>query len=100
MKVGRNDPCPCGSGKKYKKCCLNKEISFSSSVFDENESLTSKSKKLAVIFKDYKIKDLVTFAFCIASWTINRSCLENCLAINNAVRLQNTDGPKSITTFV
>ncbi len=22
--VGRNDPCPCGSGKKFKKCCLNK----------------------------------------------------------------------------
>jgi len=22
-KVGRNDPCPCGSGRKYKKCCLN-----------------------------------------------------------------------------
>ena len=21
-KVGRNDPCPCGSGKKYKSCCL------------------------------------------------------------------------------
>jgi SEC-C motif len=21
-KVGRNDPCPCGSGKKYKQCCL------------------------------------------------------------------------------
>ncbi|MEO6681938.1 MAG: DUF1186 domain-containing protein [Ginsengibacter sp.] len=24
-KIGRNDPCPCGSGKKYKKCCLGKE---------------------------------------------------------------------------
>jgi preprotein translocase subunit SecA len=23
-KVGRNDPCPCGSGKKYKKCCYPK----------------------------------------------------------------------------
>lgn len=23
-KIGRNEPCPCGSGKKYKKCCLNK----------------------------------------------------------------------------
>ena len=23
-KVGRNDPCPCGSGKKYKNCCGNK----------------------------------------------------------------------------
>jgi len=21
LKIGRNDPCPCGSGKKYKKCC-------------------------------------------------------------------------------
>lgn len=25
MKAGRNDPCPCGSGRKYKKCCLNKD---------------------------------------------------------------------------
>jgi len=24
-KIGRNDPCPCGSGKKYKKCCLEKD---------------------------------------------------------------------------
>lgn len=22
-KIGRNDPCPCGSGKKYKNCCLD-----------------------------------------------------------------------------
>lgn len=26
-KVGRNDPCPCGSGKKYKACCMQKEQS-------------------------------------------------------------------------
>lgn len=26
QKVGRNDPCPCGSGKKFKKCCENKMI--------------------------------------------------------------------------
>src|SRR2546421_5863302 len=25
MKAGRNDPCPCGSGKKYKKCCLARD---------------------------------------------------------------------------
>ena len=24
-KIGRNEPCPCGSGKKYKKCCMGKE---------------------------------------------------------------------------
>jgi yecA family protein len=27
-KVGRNEPCPCGSGKKYKKCCIDKPITL------------------------------------------------------------------------
>ena len=26
MKVGRNEPCPCGSGRKYKKCCLGTDF--------------------------------------------------------------------------
>jgi uncharacterized protein len=26
MKPGRNDPCPCGSGRKYKKCCMGKAV--------------------------------------------------------------------------
>jgi len=25
MKTGRNEPCPCGSGRKYKQCCLKKK---------------------------------------------------------------------------
>ncbi len=29
-KVGRNDPCPCGSGRKYKKCCANKTLAGNS----------------------------------------------------------------------
>ena len=35
-KVGRNDPCPCGSGKKYKRCCLpdDEEIGFLRSATD------------------------------------------------------------------
>jgi hypothetical protein len=31
-KAGRNDPCPCGSGKKYKHCCLSKESSKSAPI--------------------------------------------------------------------
>lgn len=31
--VGRNDPCPCGSGKKYKKCCLDKDQESSRSTW-------------------------------------------------------------------
>ena len=28
MKIGRNAPCPCGSGKKYKNCCHNKSAAM------------------------------------------------------------------------
>lgn len=41
--MGRNDPCPCGSGLKYKKCCLDKES-------PQSEDL----KKL--YFEEYKIR--------------------------------------------
>ena len=32
VKVGRNDPCPCGSGKKYKNCCLDKDMAAGKNV--------------------------------------------------------------------
>lgn len=35
-KIGRNDPCPCGSGKKYKKCCLAKGGQTASQSSDES----------------------------------------------------------------
>jgi hypothetical protein len=41
MKTGRNDPCPCGSGKKYKHCCLVKD-----STPDSAEFLWRKLKQL------------------------------------------------------
>ncbi len=31
-KIGRNDPCPCGSGLKYKRCCIGREISIHSDI--------------------------------------------------------------------
>ncbi len=36
-KIGRNDPCPCGSGKKYKFCCLNKPKDALDAVESPNE---------------------------------------------------------------
>lgn len=41
-KIGRNDPCPCGSGKKYKNCCLNKPRA----AIDNIESVTERSRWL------------------------------------------------------
>lgn len=37
--VGRNDPCPCGSGKKYKKCCANKNEASVEQLVDEELEL-------------------------------------------------------------
>ncbi|MCP4412946.1 MAG: hypothetical protein GY808_10340 [Gammaproteobacteria bacterium] len=37
MKVGRNDPCPCGSGKKYKHCCLSVTDAVGSLVTQQNQ---------------------------------------------------------------
>lgn len=41
-KIGRNDPCPCGSGKKYKYCCLNKP----KDLIDSIESVQERNKCL------------------------------------------------------
>ncbi len=39
MKVGRNDPCPCGSGKKYKHCCYAKDsVKRAATEIEESES--------------------------------------------------------------
>ncbi len=45
-KIGRNEPCPCNSGKKYKHCCLNKSSSIS---VDTSESLKQLREKLISI---------------------------------------------------
>jgi SEC-C motif-containing protein/antitoxin Xre/MbcA/ParS-like protein len=39
-KIGRNDPCPCGSGKKYKKCCLMKEEEVSARQREEGTAVS------------------------------------------------------------
>jgi hypothetical protein len=38
MKVSRNDPCPCGSGRKFKRCCADDVQSLQGSLFDTDES--------------------------------------------------------------
>ena len=45
--IGRNDPCPCGSGKKYKYCCLNKPD-------DPSLSNIKTEKDIEKIFKEIR----------------------------------------------
>ncbi|MBA7519660.1 hypothetical protein ES705_11740 [subsurface metagenome] len=43
MKIGRNDPCYCGSGRKHKKCC--KELENKLAIINSDNLLTNENKQ-------------------------------------------------------
>lgn len=60
MKIGRNDPCPCGSGKKYKKCCgRNNDVINLNEVQLEKEKPAFFQKFFSYIFENWQ-DDLMT----------------------------------------
>lgn len=58
--LGRNDLCPCGSGKKYKKCCLNKDVVLERAgrkVVNSQKQYTDLYSKLYDFSKQDKFKE-------------------------------------------
>lgn len=51
LKVGRNETCPCGSGRKYKKCCINQNIEWH---LDDNGKIIIRN----IIKNDFSMKQL------------------------------------------
>lgn len=109
IKIGRNDPCPCGSGKKFKKCCIE---SWKNDVIDGNSNISAKDMssnqfpfllkkvgKLNEIFKEYRLKDLVKAVFCINICVNNRSALENALALNQCLMKNDFYGEERINNY-
>jgi hypothetical protein len=107
MKIGRNDPCPCGSGKKYKQCCIDKpihKVSIENTVSIENsvsdfEYIDTNSKKLEKIISRYTIDDVTRAIFCINSWTNNRSALAQALTLNQAISNTKEFGNRNIKEY-
>ncbi|MDF2067648.1 SEC-C domain-containing protein [Bacillus sp. Cr_A10] len=63
--VGRNDPCPCGSGKKYKKCCESKETITIEEV--QSEEL---ERILQTFYEEYpERKDLPNYVELVKTWS-------------------------------
>lgn len=50
-KVGRNDPCPCGSGQKYKRCCLPKD---EAAAQEQSSRATAQAAQAAAELKEKK----------------------------------------------
>lgn len=63
--VGRNDPCPCGSGKKYKKCCESRQTD------SIEEVQTEELERLLQSFYDHypERKDMEEYANLVRAWS-------------------------------
>ena len=62
-KTGRNDPCPCGSGKKYKHCCLEKDRAVElAPAIAQRVALQAQKANQAALRKDYQAELLETQA--------------------------------------
>lgn len=48
MKLGRNDPCHCGSGKKFKRCCMSSVSKQHAHVFDDVEAMLAMNPNLSL----------------------------------------------------
>jgi len=48
MKLGRNDPCPCGSGLKYKRCCMSNGLKQHADVLDDFEQVIAMNPNLTL----------------------------------------------------
>lgn len=61
MKLGRNDPCHCGSGKKYKRCCMGSVSKQHAQVSDEVEAMLAMNPDLTLdelnAALQYKVQD-------------------------------------------
>ena len=107
MKIGRNDPCPCGSGKKYKKCCLRKNefenetqnIAISTELTSNFEHIKTTSKEINRLLQTYKFEDVVMAVYCLNLWRKNRSALQQCLTLNMALDIGGDFGQTSIQSY-
>lgn len=107
MKIGRNSPCPCGSGKKYKKCCLNKDAKLQPSLNigivkrlpSDFDYIIPISEQINKIIKKYSVSDVSTAIFCLNLWRRNRSALAQSLSLNLALSIGGTFGSQSIKSY-
>ncbi len=98
MKIQRNQPCPCGSGKKYKHCCIHNKDKQQSDIHDEiahilamNPNLTIDELNLVLASKMEKINNQSNPDFCGLSPTQMQNWLNAPFAEKVAVQISAPD---------
>ncbi len=62
-KIGRNDPCPCGSGKKYKHCCLQTQAASLDSIREREREASDELTRAMIRYVHDRFEDLVLDAW-------------------------------------
>lgn len=71
--VGRNDPCPCGSGRKFKKCCLNKSGAVVQSYRPAEQSSSALAKLMRFVTRPkYKELQRAALALFWGDWLLEK----------------------------
>ncbi|MET4561530.1 hypothetical protein ABIA69_002698 [Lysinibacillus parviboronicapiens] len=103
MKIKRNDPCSCGSGKKYKKCCMDKSKTIFTIPIEESPSefeyINDSSKKLAEVLCKYDVLDITKAVYCLNAWPRNRSALAQALTLNQSLTYVEKFGEEKIDNY-
>ncbi|HID86251.1 MAG TPA: hypothetical protein EYP55_02605, partial [Anaerolineae bacterium] len=81
-KVGRNDPCPCGSGKKYKHCCLKLEREARAETFQLERAQTTLYDRIMAFSLDRR--DTVDFTSAFDLYWDGRYSVDEPEALNRA----------------
>ena len=108
MKIRRNDPCPCGSGKKYKKCCLNKteEQQLADAITYSISNIKNAARiKICLHPNHNECSDRIVKAHAIQKKRILESLAENGMVVtmdgteNHVFQSADVKGQKIATTF-
>lgn len=109
-KIGRNDPCPCGSGKKYKKCCLGKEDDYDfanpANILESYKKVRKESHIKQCLYPDHtKCTEKIISAHSIQNNKILKKISDNgqvympCPKVNNPFEIQTIYGRKEASVF-
>lgn len=97
MKINRNDPCPCGSGQKYKKCCLRKDkLTNQNNLKILNLKLC---KELIPLFDEYNYFELCRAVFAINANRHNRPEFVFSMSLNYCLCNCKRNGFKRINSY-
>lgn len=91
IKLGRNDSCHCGSGKKYKKCCSEKSNSSAAKHFAKGTEVTlAECNQLVGLFNTGHLAELESFAHLLLERNADSGFVWNLLGIS--LQMQGKDG--------